>query len=299
MSVVILQYGSKIITKVKYFSAMVIFRHTLFALPFVFIGVLVAQDGIPSISKLIWILLALLGARNGANALNRLVDSDIDAANPRTAVRHIPRGILKKWEVLLFTIGCFTLFIASAFMLNPICVYLLPIPLSLFIIYSYTKRFTWLCHFVLGAAVGGAPMGGWLAVKGQLIFPEIITPFIFWAVVALWVAGFDIIYGTLDYEFDTRHGIHSVPARFGIKGALKISALCHLAAVILLCIVPLFYTMGWAYYTAVAIVAAMLIYEHRIVSPENLTNVKIASYNVNELVGIVILIGVFIDVIFG
>jgi 4-hydroxybenzoate polyprenyltransferase len=291
------QQSVKAAAKVKQLSDMVIFRHTLFALPFVFIGVLVAQGGLPSISKLTWILLALLGARNGANALNRLVDSDIDARNPRTAGRHIPKGILKKWEVLLFTVACFILFIVSAFMLNPICVYLLPVPLFLFIIYSFTKRFTWLCHFVLGAAVGGAPMGGWLAIKGELIFPDIIVPFIFWGIVALWVAGFDIIYGTLDYEFDIQNDIHSVPARFGIENALKISALCHFTTVALLYLIPVFYPMGWAYYTAVTIVAGMLIYEHKIVSPTNLTNVKIASYNVNELVGIVVLIGVLVDVI--
>jgi 4-hydroxybenzoate polyprenyltransferase len=153
-----------------------------------------------------------------------------------------------------------------------------------------------MCHFVLGAAVGGAPMGGWLAITGKISFPDIITPFIFWAVVALWVAGFDIVYGTLDYEFDIKHGIHSVPARFGIEGALRISSLCHLAAVILLYIVPFFYPMGWAYYTSVTVVALMLIYEHKLVSPQNLQNVKIASYNVNELVGIVVFIGVAIDI---
>ncbi|WHH56904.1 UbiA-like polyprenyltransferase [Petroclostridium sp. X23] len=292
----ILQYSSKVTSKVKNISDMVIFRHTLFALPFAFIGVMVAQGGMPPISKVVWILLAMFGARNGANALNRLIDSDIDAANPRTAIRHIPKGILKKWEVLLVAVACFVLLIISAFMINPICSYLLPIPLSLFIIYSYTKRFTWMCHFVLGAAVGGAPMGGWLAITGEISFPDIITPFIFWAVVALWVAGFDIIYGTLDYEFDIKHEIHSVPARFGIEGALRISSLCHLAAVILLYIVPIFYRMGWAYYTSVTVVALMLIYEHKLVSPQNLQNVKIASYNVNELVGIVVFIGVAIDI---
>ncbi len=284
--------------KLKHFSDMVIFRHTLFALPFVFIGVLLAQKGLPSLSKFIWIFLALLGARNGANALNRLIDSEIDKDNPRTANRHIPSGILQKWEVLLFIIACFILFIFSAYMINPLCLMLLPIPIFLFVFYSYTKRFTWWCHFVLGASVGGAPMGGWLAIKGTIVFPEIITPFILWATVGLWVAGFDIIYGTLDYEFDTQHGIYSVPACFGIASALKISAICHLMAILLLYLLPLFYPMGWTYYIAVTIVVAMLYYEHTIVSPDNRNNVKIASYNVNELVGIVVFIGVCIDVLF-
>ncbi len=284
--------------KIKYLSEMVIFRHTLFALPFVFIGVLLAQEGLPSLSKIIWILLALLGARNGANAINRLIDSEIDKSNPRTANRHIPNGILQKWEVLLFIIVCFVGFIYSAYRLNPLCLNLLPIPMFLFIIYSFTKRFTWLCHFVLGATVGGAPMGGWLAITGTIVFPEIIVPFILWVIVGLWVAGFDIIYGTLDYEFDTQYGIHSIPARFGIATALKISAFCHLLAVILLYLLPLFYPMGGAYYIAVIIVTALLVYEHKIVSPDNLNNVKIASYSINELVGTVVFIGVFIDVIF-
>jgi len=288
-----------IVQKIRHYGDMVMFRHTIFALPFALVGVLMAQRGIPPLSRLIWILLAILGARNGANALNRLVDSDIDKANPRTANRHIPSGILKKKEVLVFTVICFLLFIAATFMINPICLYLLPVPLALFIVYSYTKRFTWLCHFVLGAASGGAPMGGWLAIRGEIAYPDIITPFILWMAAALWVAGFDIIYGTLDYDFDRKNGIHSVPVRFGIAGALKISALCHFTATVLLFLIPLFYPMGVIYYATVALIGIMLVYEHRMVSPDNLSNVKIASYNINEVIGVVILAGVFLDIMWG
>lgn len=286
------------IEKVKNISDMVMLQHTLFAMPFALVGVLLAQGGLPSVTKLLWILLALFGARNGANALNRLVDSEIDAANPRTSFRHIPQGVLKKWEVALFAGACFVLFVAAAFMLNPICVCLLPVPMFLFLVYSYTKRFTWLCHFVLGAAVGGAPMGGWLAIKGRIGFPEIFLPFLLWAAVGLWVAGFDIIYGTQDYDFDKQNGLHSVPVRFGITAALHISSLCHMISILLLYLIPFLYPLGWLYAAAVTVAGGLLVYEHRIVSSDNLTNVKIASYSVNELVGIVVLAGVILNVIF-
>ena len=284
-------------SKIKCFGDMVMFRHTLFSLPFVFIGMLLAQRGLPHFHKLVWILLALLGARNGANALNRLVDCNIDAVNPRTAGRHLPSGILHKKDVLLFVGICFAVFIYSTYMLNPLCVMLLPVPLFLFSIYSYTKRFTWLCHFILGAAIGGAPMGGWLAIKGQIQYPEIIVPFMLWMAVGLWVAGFDIIYAVLDYEFDVRNGIFSVPARFGINGALRISSAAHLASILILYFIPLFYPLTWIYFIAVTLTAGLLIYEHLIVSPDNVQNVKIASYNVNEIVGLVILCGVILEVL--
>lgn len=282
--------------RLKMYADMVMLPHTLFALPFAFIGVLTAADGMPSGWQLFWVLAAMVGARNGANALNRWVDREIDAANPRTAYRHLPQKLLAHWEVLLVAGLGFVLFILSAYMLNPLCFMLLPIPLILMIIYSYTKRFTWLCHLVLGAAVGGAPMGGWLAVRGEIVFPDIIYPALLWAAVGLWVAGFDVIYGTLDVEFDRRHGIHSIPARFGIPAALQIARVFHFISIILLLTVKYFLPLRWLYIVGVIITALLLVYEHKMISPTNLKRVTIASYTINEIIGPVMLLFAALDI---
>lgn len=289
--------GSPVVRKLILYGDLVMFRHTLFALPFALIGVLFAAGGMPSPRQLFWVLTAMVGARNGANAFNRFADRQIDAANPRTASRHLPQKLIAEWEVLALAGAGFLLFSVSAYMLNPLCFALLPIPLVIMLVYSYTKRFTWLCHLVLGAAVGGAPMGGWLAIKGAIRFPEIFIPGILWAAVALWVAGFDIIYGTQDLEFDRTHGIYSIPAAFGIPLALKIAAAFHFVSVLLLFSLKWFLPLGWVYILGVAVTAGLLWYEHRIVSPTNLTNVTIASYNVNEIVAPVMLLFTFLDIV--
>ena len=265
--------------RAKLYGDLVMFRHTLFSLPFAGIGALLGARGIPTGWDTFWILVAMFGARNGANALNRLVDKDIDPANPRTRSRHLPQGLVKEWEVLLLVIVGFSLFVLAAAMLDPLCLLLLPIPLVIFIIYSYTKRFTWLCHYVLGAASGGAPVGAWMAVTGRIELPALMLG----AAVALWVAGFDIIYGTLDIKFDRSFGIHSVPARFGAKRGLQIAALSHLGTIVGLVITGLWMGLGWMYWIGIVIAAVLLWWEHRLVSPDNLTHVKLASYNVNEV----------------
>ncbi len=266
--------------KAKLFGDLVMFRHTLFALPFAGIGALLGARGLPSGWDTFWILAAMFGARNGANALNRLVDRDIDFANPRTRLRHLPQGLVREWEVLLFVVACFVLFVVAAAMLEPLCLALLPIPLAIFIVYSYTKRFTWTCHYVLGAAIGGAPVGAWMAVTGKIEFPALLLG----AAVALWIAGFDIIYGTQDIEFDRAHGIHSVPSRFGAKMGLQIAALSHFGTVVFLAASGIWMGLGWLYWLGLTVTAVLLVWEHRLVSPTNLTHVKLASYNINEVV---------------
>ncbi|MGI6706819.1 MAG: UbiA-like polyprenyltransferase [Clostridia bacterium] len=285
-----------VLSKLKTYGDLVMFQHTLFALPFALIGVLLAAGGLPTGWQLFWVLVAMFGARNGANALNRLVDSEIDAMNPRTVHRHLPRGLVKKWEVALLVLICFVLFVLAAYMLNPLCLALLPIPMAIFVLYSYTKRFTWLCHLILGAGCGGAPMGGWLAIRGAITYPDIIPPFLLWGAVALWVAGFDIIYGTQDVEFDRNHGLHSIPAAFGIPKALWISRAFHFIAVILLAGVGLIMDLGWLYWIGTVVVAGLLVYEHSLVSPDNPEQVKIASYSVNEIIGVFMLVFTFLDV---
>jgi len=283
-----------VLKRIRTYGELVMFSHTLFSLPFALIGMLWAAGGLPPIETIFWILIALAGARNGANALNRWVDKDIDKKNPRTANRHMPRGIVKSYEALGITIFCFLIFVFAAYKLNPLCFKLTPAALFLFIIYSYTKRFTWACHIVLGIACAGAPVGAWLAVTGEFALP----PLILGAVVALWVAGFDIIYGTQDIEFDRQNGLFSIPARFGLHGGLFIARACHFIMILLLTLLYFVMDMSLIYLMGIAISAALLSIEHYIVSPSNEKKMKIASYNINQIVSPLILFFTIIDMYF-
>ncbi len=272
--------------RIKTYGDLVMFSHTIFSLPFAFFSMLIAANGMPDFRVFFWIMVAFLGARTGANAINRLIDKDIDAKNPRTANRHMPKGIVKSYEVIFITVGSFLLLSIAAYMLNFLCFVLLPVAIFLFLLYSYTKRFTWACHIVLGVISGGAPVGAWIAVTGSFAW----TPFIIGAANALWVSGFDIIYGSQDIDFDRKEGLYSIPAVFGVKNALLISKLFHTVAVIILIFVYFIANMGWLYLIGLGIIAWLLYKEHSMVSPTNLTNVNIASYSINQLVSIVFLI---------
>lgn len=281
-----------VLKKLKSYGELVMFSHTLFSLPFVLIGMIWAADGLPSAVTIFWILFALTGARNGANALNRIVDKDIDKKNVRTANRHLPKGLVKEYEAWGIVLLCFLIFVISSLKLNPLCFMLSPVALFLFTIYSYTKRFTWICHIVLGITCGGAPVGAWLAVTGKFA----LAPIILGAVVALWVAGFDIIYATQDIEFDRKAGLFSIPARFGLKGALYISTLFH--AIMILLLISLHFIMhtGFIYLFGILISAILLAFEHYIVSPTNEKKMKFASYHINQIVSVLIFIFTALDV---
>lgn len=279
--------------KLKSYGQLVMFSHTLFSVPFGIISMFLAARGFPPFRLFFWIMVALISARTAANALNRIVDKDIDARNPRTASRHLPKGVLKTSEVILLICFCFLLLIISAFMINPLCVVLLPFPAFLFFIYSFTKRFTWTCHMILGAACGCAPLGAWIAVKGNISWISIVLG----VVVMFWVAGFDIIYATHDVEFDREEGLFSIPASFGIKKALIISAIFHGFAVILLFYLHTLANMGKFYLAGVIITSVLLMYEHLLVSPNNLRNVTIASYSINQIVSVTMLVFAVIDVL--
>lgn len=280
-----------VLNKIKTYGELVMFSHTLFSLPFAMISMVWAADGLPSLSVILWILVALVGARNGANALNRWVDREIDKKNPRTANRHMPQGLVKEYEVWGIVLVCFSLFIFAAYMLNPLCFALTPVALFLFFIYSYTKRFTWACHIVLGVACAGAPVGAWLAVTGKFAFP----PLVLGAVVLLWVAGFDIIYGTQDIKFDRENGLFSIPAFFGLKGALIISRIFHVVMILLLIGLYLILDLGVIYLLGIVISAILLGIEHYIVSPSNEKKMKIASYNINQIVSVLIFVSAMAD----
>src|SRR5665648_1059569 len=271
-----------IIKKTSEYGTLVMFSHTIFSLSFALISLLIASGGRPEPETLFWILVAFMGARTGANAINRV----IDAKNPRTASRQIPQGKIKKKEVIGFTVVCFAVMVFGAGMLNALCLILSPLAIFLMVIYSYTKRFTWTCHLILGITSAAAPVGAWIAVTGQMGW----IPFFMGAANTFWVAGFDIIYGAQDVDFDRANGLHSIPARFGVKNALHIAKLFHFGALCALVVVGILATeLSTIYFAGLGIIAALFILEHAIVSPERLTNVKVASYNINQVISIVFL----------
>lgn len=283
---------NKLFKKINDYGILVMFSHTIFSLSFALISMLLAGQGKLDFRVIFWILVAFMGARTGANALNRVIDAEIDAKNPRTATRQLPQGLMNKKEVLVFVFICFAIMVFAAWKLNTICLILSPIALFLMIIYSYTKRFTWMCHIVLGITSAAAPVGAWLAVTGEVSLIAIAMG----AANTLWVAGFDIIYGAQDYDFDTKNGIHSIPARFGVKNALLISRAFHVLALMFLIIVGILSTeLGVIYYVGLTIISGLFILQHKLVSLENLKNVKIASYNINQVISIVFLICGVID----
>lgn len=277
----------KIINKLKEYGKLVMFSHTIFSLSFALVSMVIAAKGLPEISTLIWILVCFMGARTGANAINRVIDAEIDARNPRTAGRQLPKGEMKKTEVIIFTAVCFLVMLFGAYKLNWICLLLSPIALFLMIIYSYCKRFTYLCHLVLGVTCACAPVGAWLAITGELS----LVPLFMGAANTLWVAGFDIIYGSQDYDFDRENGLHSIPAKFGVAGALLIAKLFHIVTLLCLLVIGILVPQfGIIYYLGLFSIAGLFIAEYKIVSPTNLTNVNIASYSINQIVSIVLLV---------
>lgn len=276
----------KVIKKTHDYGTLVMFSHTIFSLSFALISMLLAVEGLPKFHTIFWILVAFMGARTGANAINRVIDAEIDAKNPRTATRQIPMGLMKKTEVVIFTIVCFIIMVIGAGRLNKLCLFLSPIAIILMSGYSYTKRFTWACHLVLGITSAAAPVGAWLAVTGKIS----LLPLCMGAANTLWVAGFDIIYGAQDYEFDKANGIYSIPARFGVKNALLIARGFHLLAWLFLAAVGVLSpALGIGYVVGLVVIGGLFILEHRLVSPTNLTNVKLASYHINQIISLVFL----------
>ncbi len=271
--------------KIKLLGEMILFSHTIFSLPFAVAAMLIAAQGLPSPSQLVWVLLAFLGARSGANALNRIIDRRLDAKNPRTRDRHLPRGTVRLWEAVLFVIASFALLVFAAAMLNPLCLYLSPAALFLFVLYSYTKRFTWSCHLVLGAISAGAPVGAWIAITGSIHW----VPLLIGGANAMWVAGFDIIYACLDVDFDRREGLYSIPAQFGIRKALMLSALLHIGAVGLLVVAGMAVGLSWLFYLGLIVISVLLVVEHVLVRPGHLESVQFASYSINQLVAVLFL----------
>ncbi|OPA76956.1 4-hydroxybenzoate octaprenyltransferase [Paenibacillus selenitireducens] len=281
------------VNKIRLFGELVMFSHTLFSLPFAIISLVWASNGWPTLDVVIWSLIALVAARNGANAFNRVADLKFDALNPRTAERHMPKKQLLTKEVVVFVIINYALFVFAAAMLNPLCFALSPVAIALITAYSYTKRFTWLCHLFLGFTIASAPIGAWFAVTGHFAF----TPFVLGTIVMLWIAGFDIIYATQDIEFDRKNGLWSVPSIFGFEDALFIARGLHLIMVMLLVSLYWIRDLGWIYLIGIGIATVLLLTEHRIIKPSNRHLMKVASYKLNQVISMVILFCTLLDFI--
>jgi 4-hydroxybenzoate polyprenyltransferase len=273
------------------YGELVMFSNSLFSLSFGIVAMLLAAHGFPELWKTFWIIVALVAGRTGANALNRVADRDIDAKDPRTAGRHIPAGKLRTREVCYFIGVCALLLFIAAAALGKICVYLLPVAAILFVVYSYSKRFTWLCHVILGFACAVAPAGAWIAVTGGLNFVGCVVCL----ADVLWVAGFDIIYAIQDRDFDLKEGLYSIPVRFGEETALFIAALFHIGTFLLLCSLVFFTELSWIYAIGVLVIGGFLFYEHRLVSPRHYGKVIFASYQVNQIISIILLFCVILD----
>ena len=266
-------------------------EHTVFALPFAYVGALLAVDAWPGLASMAWITIAMIGARTLAMGLNRLIDAEIDARNPRTAGRELPSGALTRAQVAALCGLALAVYLVAVFQLEPIVRWLWPIPVAFFVVYPYLKRVTWLCHLWLGASLGLAPVGAWVAVTGDL-------PWQAWALgaaVCLWVAGFDLFYALFDREHDLAAGLHSWATRFGVRGVFAGARVMHAGSVALLAAVGAGLDVGAWYWLGVAVVAALLVYEHAIVRPDDLRRLDAAFFTVNGVISVVFLAFVVAD----
>lgn len=268
------------------------FEHTLFALPFAYSGMLLATRNWPGWAIFIWISLAMIGARTASMALNRIIDAELDAKNPRTASREIPIGTLRKRDGWLLVAIGFTIFAIAGWALNPLTFILLPVAVFFLTIYPYTKRFTWLCHYWLGLSIGAAAAGGWIAVTGQFA-PAAIS---LWAGTALWIAGFDILYAILDYDFDTKAGVYSIPANFGVTTALNISAFTHFTAWLFLAITLPLSSSSWIYGAGLIAIAIIFVVQHQQVRIKGAASV-LNSFNANLYVGLIMILAIVLDLV--
>jgi 4-hydroxybenzoate polyprenyltransferase len=285
------------IRKISIFLEMIKVEHTLFALPFAFVGAILGavtvDSRLPDWSEIGWIIVAMVGARSAAMGLNRLIDEAIDARNPRTEKRALPAGLLRAGEVALFIGISFVLLFAASSRLDPLAMKLMPIAIFMLVFYSYTKRFTWLCHVVLGLTIALAPLGGWVAVTGEVDWTAILL----YLSVAFWTAGFDVIYACQDFEFDRNEGLHSIPERFGIEGALWIARGFHALTAIGLIILFWMTDLSWGYLIGTIIALAILCYQHMLVKPNDLSRVQTAFFTMNGTLSIVVFAFTLFDLV--
>lgn len=267
--------------RVATYGRMIRFSHSIFALPFAYAAVAMASlNHAVSLWDILWILGAMVSARSAAMGFNRLVDAGMDARNPRTANRELPRGAISVAATTVLVIISSALFILFASRLGPLALKLAPLALAYICLYSFTKRFTWACHLFLGVGIGIAPMGAWIGVTGGVSPVAVLL----WIIVTLWVAGFDIVYACLDYEHDLEKGIHSIPAKVGIRKGLLTAKLFHVAALLLMVVVFLISSMHFVYLVGLVVIAGVFIYQHSLVKPDDLSQVVRASLDLNGIV---------------
>jgi 4-hydroxybenzoate polyprenyltransferase len=270
-------------------------EHTVFALPFAYVGAFLAVDGWPGFANVVWVTVAMVGARTLAMSVNRLVDAELDARNPRTASRELPSGALSRGQVLGLCVVSLAVFLVAVAQLEPIVRWLWPIPVAMFVVYPYLKRVTWLCHLWLGACLGLAPVGAWLAVSGT-------APWEAWAIggaVMFWVAGFDLFYALFDLEHDRAEGLHSWAVRFGERGVFVGTRAFHVGTVILLALAGVGLDASIFYWLGVAVTAALLVYEHSIVRPGDTRRLDAAFFTMNGVISVVFFVFVALDVLVG
>ncbi|WP_303721595.1 UbiA-like polyprenyltransferase [Malonomonas rubra] len=285
-----------IFEKITTLLEMIKFSHTIFAFPFALMGVVLASlasGELPSFGQVFWICVAMVGARSGAMGINRLIDAKIDAENPRTTERHIPAGKVSVFEAGCFIVVSLVVLLFAAWMLNPLCFYLAPIAIGFFVLYAYSKRFTHYAHLVLGICLAAAPIGAWVALRGDLG----------WSVVSLalavlfWVAGFDIFYALQDYEFDVERGLHSIPAKLGMKKSFWLVEVFHFLMVFFLLLVYPGSGLGAIYLVGVVVVACMLLYEHSLIRPGDLSKLDAAFFNMNGYISMTIFVFTLADAV--
>lgn len=280
-----------VLAKANAFARMVVIEHTLFALPFAYAGAFLAAGGWPGGDRLFWITVAMIGARNAAMGLNRIIDRRIDARNPRTRNRHLPSGRLGVGEAAAFTAVFLGLLALAAWRLNPLCLKLLPLAVIALAVYPYAKRFTWTCHYWMVPAQFFAPFGGWIAVTGRAE----AAPVLLGLAVGLWIAGFDILYALQDVDFDRSAGIYSLPASLGVPAALRVARLTHLVVVGLLASVAVLAGLGVPYLVGLAGAVLLLVYQHSLVSARDVSRAP-RAFNVNLAIGPLLFLGILVDV---
>ena len=287
-------------SKIADYGRLLRFSHTVFALPFALASVALAWPTHPvTFQSFVWIIVAMVGARSAAMAFNRLVDRKFDALNPRTRQWELPQGTVKVWEATMLTAASSVVFVYATYQLNFVCFVLSPVALTIVFFYSLTKRFTWASHLFLGFALSLAPIGAWLAVSGSPIdLPELTTPFFLGLAVLFWLAGFDIIYSLQDHEFDRKAGLHSIPVRFGVTGALQFSSFFHICTIVFLAAVGLSAHLGVIYWLGLGIIALILFWEHRLVTPTDLSRINRAFFDFNAYVSIGYLLITVADLFF-
>jgi 4-hydroxybenzoate polyprenyltransferase len=279
--------------KIGILLEMIKFEHTVFAMPFALMGAFLAKRGVPDAITFLWIVLAMVGARTCAMGFNRIVDRDFDRRNPRTANRALPAAAVKLWEAWLMVLAAGLLFFYACYNLNKLTLLLAPFALFLTLFYSLTKRFTWLCHAVLGLALAFSPLGGWVAVSGSLTE----YPFVLSAGVLFWVAGFDTVYACLDADFDSEAGLFSLPARFGRQNAFKLAVAFHVLAFVFFLITGIVSRLNYFYYIGIAFTGTALFYQHIVVNPKDLAKIKLSFFTMNGLISLTLFVATWISLV--